>query len=97
MTVAEIKAVVAKERPDAEAKRIAANKRKAKADAKAAAQEAVDEKKPTVSGTLIAEMSFYQLSDGSIHVLFDGVEKPFNDKNIEALVGNLRKAANYQK
>ena len=100
MTVAEIKAVVAEERPDAGLKRAAAAKRKAKADAKAAVEDAItndETKKPTIKGTFKGSIEFYELSDGSMRALFDGKEVKFNDKNIDALVANLRKCTNYVK
>lgn len=98
MTVAEIKAVVAEERPDAAMKRATAAKRKAKADAKADAEETISaKKKPTVKGTFKGSLEFYELSDGTMLALFDGKEVKFNDKNIDALVENLRKCTNYVK
>jgi hypothetical protein len=97
MTVAEIKAVVAEERPDAGMKKAAAAKRKAKAEAKAAVQESMDAKTPTISGELVGKVEFYRLADGSIHALFDGAEYKFNESNIEQLAENMRKCANYQK
>lgn len=107
MTVAEIKEVVRAERPDA--KRLAANaeKRKAKADAKAKAEtakaetanaETIEEKKhDTINGTKIADISIWQLDDGSIHVCFDGAEKDFNMENISNIVGMLKQATNFKK
>ena len=101
MTVAEIKEVVKTERPDA--KRIAANaeKRKAKAEAKAKAEDAkaevIEEKHDTINGTKIAEISIWQLEDGSIHVCFDGNEKDFTTDNISNIVGMLKQAVNFKK
>lgn len=98
MTVADIKAVVDEERPDAKARKIAAEKRKAKANAKATVAENInnEEKHDTVQGIKIGEVSIWQLSDGNIRVLFNGEEKPFNDSNIEALAETLKKATNYK-
>lgn len=98
MTVADIKAVVDEERPDAKARKIAAEKRKAKANAKATVAENLnsEEKHDTVQGIKIGEVSIWQLSDGNIRVLFNGEEKPFNDSNIEALTETLKKATNYK-
>lgn len=95
MTVAEIKEVVKTERPDA--KRLAANaeKRKAKAEAKAEAIE--EEKHDTIQGTKIAEITIWQLQDGSIHVCFDGHEKDFTTDNISNIVGMLKQAVNFKK
>lgn len=106
MTVAEIKEVVKVERPDA--KRLAANaeKRKAKAEAKAKANEKAEEAKAeaieeekhdTINGTKIAEISIWQLDDGSIHVCFDGHEKDFTTDNISNIVGMLKQATNFRK
>lgn len=105
MTVAQIKEVVKAERPDA--KRLAASvaKRKAKAEAKAKATdkveeskaEAIEEKHDTLKGTKIAEISIWQLDDGTIHVCFDGNEKDFTIDNISNIVGMLKQAANFKK
>ena len=96
MTVAAIKEVVKEERPDA--KRIAANaeKRKAKAEEKAKA-EVIEEKHDTIQGTKIAEISIWQLEDGSIHVCFDGNEKDFNTDNLNNIVNTLKQAVNFKK
>lgn len=98
MTVAEIKVVVDEERPDATARKIAAQKRKAKANEKAKVAENIknEEKHDTVQGVKIGEVAVWQLSDGNIRVLFDGEEKPFNDSYIDSLVALLKKATNYQ-
>lgn len=101
MTVAEIKEVVKVERPDA--KRLAANaeKRKAKVEAKAKAEdakaEAIEEKHDTINGTKIADISIWQLEDGSIHVCFDGHEKDFTNDNINSIVDMLKQATNFKK
>ena len=96
MTVAAIKEVVKVERPDA--KRLAANaeKRKAKAEEKAKA-EVIEEKHDTLMGTKIAEISIWQLEDGSLHVCFDGTEKDFTIDNINTIVDTLKQAANFKK
>ena len=100
MTVAEIKELVKVERPDA--KRIAeqAEKRQAKKDAKEKAEKAINEenteKHDTIKGTKIAEISVWQLGDGSIHVCFDGDEKEFTNENISAIVNMLTQATNFK-
>ena len=112
MTVAEIKEVVREERPDAKRLKANAEKRKAKADAKAKAEtdkaetdkaesanaETIEEKKhDTIKGTKIADISIWQLDDGTIHVCFDGAEKDFNMENISNIVGMLKQATNFKK
>ena len=100
MTVAEIKEVVKVERPDAKRLAEQAEKRQAKKDAKEKAENAINEetteKHDTIKGTKIAEISVWQLSDGSIHVCFDGDEKDFTNENISAIVNMLTQATNFK-
>ena len=100
MTVAEIKEVVKVERPDAKRLAEQAEKRQAKKDAKEKAENAISEdsteKHDVIKGTKIAEITIWQLKDGSIHVCFDGEEKQFTQENIAAIVGTLVQATNYQ-
>ena len=100
MTVAEIKEIVKVERPDA--KRIAeqAEKRQTKKDAKEKVEKAISEetteKHDTIKGTKIAEISVWQLNDGTIHVCFDGEENEFTQENISAIVNMLKQATNFK-
>ena len=54
------------------------------------------EKHDTIKGTKIAEISVWQLIDGSIHVCFDGDEKDFTNENISAIVNMLTQATNFK-
>ena len=100
MTVAEIKEVVKLERPDAKRLAEQAEKRQAKKDAKERVENAINaeniEKHDIINGTKIAEISVWQLSDGSIHVCFDGEEKEFTNENISAIVNLLIQATNFK-
>lgn len=100
MTVAQIKEVVKVERPDAKRLAEQAEKRQAKKDAKEKAENAINEKTTekhdTIKGTKIAEISVWQLSDGSIHVCFDGEERQFTNENISAIVNMLTQATNFK-
>ena len=96
MTVAEIKEVVKVERPDAKRLSEQAKKRQAKKDAKENAVSEDTEKHDTIKGTKIAEISIWQLEDGSIHVCFDGDEKDFTNENISAIVNMLTQATNFK-
>lgn len=99
MTVNEIKEVVKTERPDAKRVTESAVKRQAKKDAKEKAEQAIaqnEEKHDTIKGTKIADISVWQLKDGSIHVCFDGEEKTFGNDNITQIVNLLVQAANFQ-
>ena len=100
MTVAEIKEVVKNERPDAERLAKASEERKAKKENKAkneakAEEIANTEKHDTIDGTCIADITVWQLKDGTLHVCFDGAEKQFDDVNIENIVKLLKSATNY--
>ena len=96
MTVAQIKEVVKVERPDAKRLEEQAKKRQEKKDAKEKAISEDTEKHDTIKGTKIAEISVWQLSDGSIHVCFDGDEKDFTNENISAIVNMLTQATNFK-
>lgn len=100
MTVAAIKEVVKVERPDAKRLVEQAEKRQAKKEAKEKAENAINEetteKHDTIKGTKIAEISVWQLSDGSIHVCFDSEEKDFTNENISAIVNLLTQAKNFK-
>ena len=100
MTVAAIKEVVKVERPDAKRLAEQAEKRQAKKEAKEKAENAINEesneKHDTIQGTKIAEISVWQLSDGSIHVCFDGEERDFTNENISAIVNLLTQAKNFK-
>lgn len=101
LTVAEIKAVVAENRPDAAAKAAKAAKKAEveetkKAEAEKVAAELDTTTKPTIKGTRKGTIEMWEI-DGKMHVLFDGEELPFNESNIEALVTVMRKAVNFNK
>lgn len=102
MTVAEIREVVKVSRPDAERLAKQAEKRQAKKDAK---EQVVSEKQTAsedtekhdiINGTKIAEITVWQLNDGSLHVCFDGEEKEFTTENLSAIVSMLTKATNFK-
>lgn len=100
MTVAEIKEVVKVERPDAQRLNEQAKKRQEKKDAKEQAKQAItenEEKRDTVQGNKLAEITIWQLSDGAIRVCFDGEERQFTNENISQIVRLLVNATNYKK
>ena len=94
MSVADIKKVVAEERPDKAKREAAKAKREAKKQEKDQ-QEAQATAK--LHGNKIASIEFYQLEDGSIHVAFDGDVKDFNMNNIKEIEALLEKAVNYKR
>ena len=102
MTVAEIKSVVAEQRPDAKAKAKQKASRKAKANSKAKIQNekannavVIEDEQPAFDGTCIATLQFMQAEDGSITVLFNGEDQKFDDSNIKQIITMMQGANNY--
>lgn len=94
MTVAEIKEVVAVERPDAKVKAEKAEKREKEKQENEKQMKKVQAK---IKGTCIANIQIWELSDGAIYVTFDGEEKEFDTKNLSNIVKCLSRARNYKK
>lgn len=96
MTVAEIKAVVDAERPDAAKRAKAAEKRTKKQEAKEQAEETIKAKTET-SKNLIGSIEFYQDSNGNVFVAIDGEFREFDNKNVENVAKLMRAAENFKK
>ena len=101
MTVADIKEVVKTERPDAKAIAEKAKARKAKADAKSKVEESIEdskvEDKPTIQGTKIGSIEFWQTADGKIHVIIDGKEANYDNGFIAGVVTMLHQGVTFHK
>lgn len=102
MTVADIKEVVKIERPDAKAVAEKAKARKAKSDAKSKIEDSktdskVEETKPTIHGTKIGSLEFWQTADGNIHVIIDGKEGNYDTNFINGVVQMLQNGVTFQK
>lgn len=95
MTVADIKNVVKNERPDAKAIAEKAKSRKAKADAKSKVEESIEESKPTIQGTKIGSLEFYQTADGNIHVIINGKEATYDKEFINGVVQMLQQGVTF--
>ena len=100
MTVADIKEVVKNERPDAKAIAEKAKARKAKADAKAKVEETiedskVEDSKPTIQGTKIGSLEFWQTADGKIHVITNGKEADYDTNFINGVVQMLQQGVTF--
>lgn len=100
MTVADIKEVVKNERPDAKAVAEKAKARKAKADAKTKVEETikdskVEDSKPTIKGTKIGSLEFWQTADGKIHVIINGQEADYDTNFVNGVVEMLHQGVTF--
>lgn len=93
MTVAEIKEVVKRERPDAKAIEDRKVKREQKKLEESKAKEQAAEK---LHGKKLMDISIWQLEGGEIHVTFNGEELEYKEDNIAEIIGKLMAAKNYK-
>ena len=92
MTVAEIKEVVAVERPDAKEKEAKKKKREEKKQQEETAKKNVEEK---INGKMIMNIEIWQRQNNTMYVKFNGERYTFDDKNIDEIVSLLKNATNY--
>lgn len=90
MTVAEIKMVVREERPDA--KKL--DEKQAKAEKKQEEKAKAEKKSIAIQGKKLMSIEFYEV-EGKTHILFDGKEMNFTDKNILEIINQMKQATNY--
>lgn len=95
MTVAELKQVVAEERPDKARLEENRAKRKQLEEKKAEIEKEEEEKKAALKGNRLACIEVWQLSGGEIYVTFDGEEKEFNRNNLVEIEKMITEARNY--
>ena len=93
MTVAEIKEVVKKNRPDAKALEVRKAKAEAKKKEKAEAEEKANAK---IHGKLVGKLEFFELEDGTMHLAINGEVKAFDNTNISEIVKVMTKCSNYK-
>ena len=94
MTVAEIKEVVAVERPDAKEKEEKKKKIEEKKQQEETAKKRVDEK---LHGKMIMNIEIWQRHNNTMYVKFNGERYSFDDSNIDEIVAFLKNADNYKK
>lgn len=98
MTVAELKDIVKRHRPDAIQLAEKALKREEKKAAETETESATETENNTlINGTLVGKVEIYQI-DEKLHVAINGTEpESIDDTFIEGVVDLLRRTVNYQK